>query len=205
MIFSSPDQLSRLVGAQAHPAAEPRADPEPADERLAGAARPVLRRRAALLGARTPSTRPGSAGATTSVNFDPAKLDQPGTRSGRRAVRGPRRHPRRLARGARHGADAPRRHRPQHRGPGADRAGREGPAGARPARAREGRRSTSYETLPAGRMWMHQSWSGDLLNAVISYLPKGTSRRRALVLVPGAGRPGLQRLHLRRREGDASR
>ena len=24
-------------------------------------------------------------------------------------------------------------------------------------------------------MWLHQSWSGDLINAVISYLPKGTS------------------------------
>jgi spermidine/putrescine transport system substrate-binding protein len=34
---------------------------------------------------------------------------------------------------------------------------------------------SEYETLPAGRMWLHQSWSGDLLNAVISYLPKGTS------------------------------
>jgi spermidine/putrescine transport system substrate-binding protein len=34
---------------------------------------------------------------------------------------------------------------------------------------------SEYETLPAGRMWMHESWSGDLLNAVISYLPKGTS------------------------------
>src|SRR4051812_9396609 len=31
-----------------------------------------------------------------------------------------------------------------------------------------------YESLPAGRMWMHQAWSGDLMNAVISYLPKGT-------------------------------
>jgi spermidine/putrescine transport system substrate-binding protein len=33
---------------------------------------------------------------------------------------------------------------------------------------------SSYETLPAGRMWLHQAWSGDLINAVISYLPKGT-------------------------------
>ncbi|MEA2466544.1 MAG: spermidine/putrescine transport system substrate-binding protein [Thermoleophilaceae bacterium] len=33
---------------------------------------------------------------------------------------------------------------------------------------------SEYETLPAGRMWMHQAWSGDLINAVISYLPKGT-------------------------------
>jgi spermidine/putrescine transport system substrate-binding protein len=33
---------------------------------------------------------------------------------------------------------------------------------------------SDYETLPAGRMWIHQAWSGDLINAVISYLPKGT-------------------------------
>ena len=39
---------------------------------------------------------------------------------------------------------------------------------------------SEYETLPAGRMWLHQSWSGDLINAVISYLPKGTEPRRAL-------------------------
>ena len=32
-----------------------------------------------------------------------------------------------------------------------------------------------YETLPAGRMWMNQVWSGDMLNAVISYLPEGTT------------------------------
>ncbi|MBE2315498.1 spermidine/putrescine ABC transporter substrate-binding protein [Solirubrobacter sp. CPCC 204708] len=32
-----------------------------------------------------------------------------------------------------------------------------------------------YETLPAGRMTMNHVWSGDMLNAVISYLPEGTS------------------------------
>ena len=31
-----------------------------------------------------------------------------------------------------------------------------------------------YETLPAGRIWLAQVWSGDMVNAVISYLPKGT-------------------------------
>jgi spermidine/putrescine transport system substrate-binding protein len=31
-----------------------------------------------------------------------------------------------------------------------------------------------YESLPAGRMDLHQSWSGDMIGAVISYLPKGT-------------------------------
>jgi spermidine/putrescine transport system substrate-binding protein len=32
-----------------------------------------------------------------------------------------------------------------------------------------------YETLPGGQTWMNQVWSGDMLNAVISYLPKGTT------------------------------
>jgi spermidine/putrescine transport system substrate-binding protein len=32
-----------------------------------------------------------------------------------------------------------------------------------------------YESLPAGRSWIHQSWSGDLLAAVVGgYLPKNT-------------------------------
>jgi spermidine/putrescine transport system substrate-binding protein len=33
---------------------------------------------------------------------------------------------------------------------------------------------SDYETLPAGRMWLHQSWSGDLIAAVVGYLPTGT-------------------------------
>jgi spermidine/putrescine transport system substrate-binding protein len=31
-----------------------------------------------------------------------------------------------------------------------------------------------YETVPAGRVLLHQGWSGDMISAVISYLPKGT-------------------------------
>jgi len=31
-----------------------------------------------------------------------------------------------------------------------------------------------YETVPAGRVLLHQGWSGDMIAAVISYLPKGT-------------------------------
>ena len=33
---------------------------------------------------------------------------------------------------------------------------------------------SDYETLPAGRIFIHQAWSGDLISAVLSYLPKGT-------------------------------
>jgi spermidine/putrescine transport system substrate-binding protein len=31
-----------------------------------------------------------------------------------------------------------------------------------------------YETVPAGRIYLHQAWSGDMIGGVISYLPKGT-------------------------------
>jgi spermidine/putrescine transport system substrate-binding protein len=31
-----------------------------------------------------------------------------------------------------------------------------------------------YETVPAGRVWLHQAWSGDMISGAISYLPKGT-------------------------------
>jgi spermidine/putrescine transport system substrate-binding protein len=31
-----------------------------------------------------------------------------------------------------------------------------------------------YETVPAGRVLLHQGWSGDMIAGVISYLPKGT-------------------------------
>jgi spermidine/putrescine transport system substrate-binding protein len=33
---------------------------------------------------------------------------------------------------------------------------------------------TQYQTLPEGRSWLHQCWSGDLLSAAIYYLPKNT-------------------------------
>jgi spermidine/putrescine transport system substrate-binding protein len=32
---------------------------------------------------------------------------------------------------------------------------------------------TGYQTLANGSSWLHHSWSGDLLNAYISYLPQG--------------------------------
>jgi spermidine/putrescine transport system substrate-binding protein len=31
-----------------------------------------------------------------------------------------------------------------------------------------------YETVPAGRVLLHQAWSGDMIGGVTSYLPKGT-------------------------------
>jgi ABC-type spermidine/putrescine transport system permease subunit I/spermidine/putrescine-binding protein len=34
---------------------------------------------------------------------------------------------------------------------------------------------TGYQTLPEGTSWLNQVWSGDVLNAVFFYLPKGTS------------------------------
>ncbi len=32
---------------------------------------------------------------------------------------------------------------------------------------------TDYQTLPEGKTWLHQSWSGDLLGAAFYYMPKG--------------------------------
>ncbi|MEA2779398.1 MAG: spermidine/putrescine transport system substrate-binding protein [Rhodospirillaceae bacterium] len=33
--------------------------------------------------------------------------------------------------------------------------------------------TTSYQTIPEGSSWLHQAWSGQMINAVFSYLPKG--------------------------------
>jgi spermidine/putrescine transport system substrate-binding protein len=30
-----------------------------------------------------------------------------------------------------------------------------------------------YETVPAGRVWLHQAWSGDMISGAIGYMPKG--------------------------------
>ena len=201
VIFSSPDQLSRLVGRrlvqplnfELVPNLRANAWPELHD--------PFYDVGPRYTRARTPSTRPGSAGATTSSRLRPASSTAVGRVLGGDQAARPRRHPRRLARGARDGADAPRRHRPQHRGPGAAQAGVDRPAGAQPERAREGHDHRATRRCRPGACGSTRSWSGDLLNAVISYLPEGTSRRRALVLVPGGRRAGLQRLHLRRRGG----
>ena len=102
---------------RAHPAARARADPEPEEERLARAAyrRPTTSARATR--SRTRRTRPGSAGATT--RSPTSTRPSSGWESFWEAERlqRPRLDPRRRARGARHGAAAPRRARPQHRGP----------------------------------------------------------------------------------------
>jgi spermidine/putrescine transport system substrate-binding protein len=33
---------------------------------------------------------------------------------------------------------------------------------------------TQYQTLPEGKSWLHQAWSGDLVNAALYYMPKST-------------------------------
>jgi spermidine/putrescine transport system substrate-binding protein len=33
---------------------------------------------------------------------------------------------------------------------------------------------TQYQTIPEGRSWLHQAWSGDMISGYIYYLPKGT-------------------------------
>ena len=62
-----------------------------------------------------------------------------------------------------------------------------------------------YETLPAGRMWLNQVWSGDMLNAVISYLPEGTSGDVLSYWYQKRRRADLQRLHLHGRRTRRSR
>ena len=62
--------------------------------------------------------------------------------------------------------------RPQHRGRGRRHEGRQGPrqlsdiANVKVA-------ITDYQTLPEGKTWLHQSWSGDLLGAAFYYMPEG--------------------------------
>ena len=62
-----------------------------------------------------------------------------------------------------------------------------------------------YETLPAGRMWLNQVWSGDMLNAVISYLPEGTSADVLSYWYQRAGGPVFNDCIVRRRRRGRSR
>jgi spermidine/putrescine transport system substrate-binding protein len=48
---------------------------------------------------------------------------------------------------------------------------------------------SDYETLPAGRIWLHESWSGDLISAVLGYLPKGTKPDVLSYWTPPTGAP----------------
>ena len=121
VIFTAPGPPPAADRPAADPAAELRADPEPGEGGLAGGPEPVLRRRAALLRA-------------LHALHDRDRLAQ---RQARRlrperarlgellevgAVPRARGRARRRPRGDRDGADAPRRDRPQHRGPEAARA-----------------------------------------------------------------------------------
>ena len=120
VIFSAPDQLSRLVGRKLIQPLNFELVPNLQTERLAGAAQPVLRRRPALQRPVHASTRPGIGWRNDMLDFDPSKLDQPWDAfwkpqaekyRGRVAILDDSRE----ALG--HGAHAPRRDRPQHRGP----------------------------------------------------------------------------------------
>ena len=88
--------------------------------------------------------------------------------------------------------------RPQHRGSGDRREGRQGP---RPAHRTSNIKVaiTDYQTLPEGKTWLHHSWSGDLLAAAFYYMPKGVAPERALVLVARRQRRRAERLLLYRR------
>ena len=64
---------------------------------------------------------------------------------------------------------------------------------------------SDYETLPAGRMWLHQAWSGDLISAVISYLPEGTPPTVLSYWFQKTGGPIFNDCIVRRRQGRRSR
>ena len=173
--------------AQAHPAAQLRPGPEPEQQRLAASCTDPFYDVGPRYSVPYTVYTTGIGWRKDQLGFDPPSSTSRGTRSGRpRAYTRPGRRARRLARGAGHGADAPRRDRPQHRG-------------ARAAATRRGATCRSSNELVRvkvvdlrvrdaarrARSWLHQSWSGDLISAVISYLPKGTSPERARLLVPG--------------------
>jgi spermidine/putrescine transport system substrate-binding protein len=46
---------------------------------------------------------------------------------------------------------------------------------------------TDYQTLPEGKSWLHHAWSGDMLAAVLYYLPKGTSPKVISFWGPDSG------------------
>ena len=196
VIFTAPDQLLAARRAAADPAAELRPDPEPREERLAGAAQPVLRRRPALLGPVHASTRPGSAGATTSsaTSTRPSSTTR-GTRSGRRepfrgrvGVLDDSREALGMAL-MRRGVT-----RPQHRGPGAARSARRRPQELNDARPREGHDHRLRDA--ARRAHVDEPGRGRATCSTRSSptCPRAR-RRRALVLVPEGRRADLQRLH----------
>ena len=99
-------------------------------------------------------------------------------------------------------ADAARRDargrdpRPQHRG--RRRSSRRPAATSRssPTSATSRSTITDYQTLPEGKSWLHHSWSGDLLARGALLPAEGHQARRALVLGPGRGRRGAERLAL---------
>ena len=203
VIFTAPDHLPRLVGRRLIQPLNLELVPNLRDGGLAGAAEPVLRRRPALLGAvhalhdrdrlaqrQARRLRPGRARLGVFWSRQPFR--------GRVGVLDD----------AREGIGMALMHR------GVTDLNTEDPALLERAAddlkelneiARVKVTINGYETLPAGRMWLNQVWSGDMLNAVISYLPEGTQRRRALVLVPEGRRPGVQRLHVRRASKRPSR
>ena len=199
-IYARPALAAR--GPPAHPAAELRADPEPA-RRTSGrscTARSTTSARATACPYTVYTT--GIGWRNDLVEFDPAKLDQPWdafwagreVRAARSAILDDSRE------GLGHGAHAPRRDRPQHRGPGR--------CSRRPAKdlqelnsrvRREGRRSPSTRSLPAGRMWLHQSLVGRHDRRASSpTCPRARSPTCSRYWYQTAGRADLQRLHLRR-------
>jgi len=51
---------------------------------------------------------------------------------------------------------------------------------------------TEYQTLPEGTSYLHEVWSGDMLSAVISYMPKGGDPSTLQYWVPPRGKALVQ-------------
>jgi len=51
---------------------------------------------------------------------------------------------------------------------------------------------TEYQTLPEGTSWLHQTWSGNMFSAVISYMPKGGDPSTLQYWTPPRGKSVVQ-------------
>ena len=175
VIFSTPDQLSRLVGRELIQPLNFELIPN-----LQKNVWPELHSPFYDVGPRysVPYTiyTTGIAWRNDLLDFDPSKLDQPWDAfwspqaekyRGKVAILDDSRE------GAGHGAHAPRGDRPQHRGPRPARAGRRRPQGAQRKRVGVKVSIADYETVPAGRVLPAPGLVGGHDRRVISYMPKG--------------------------------
>ncbi len=206
VIFSTPDQLSRLVGRRLRPAAQPRPGPQPHEHRLARAASPFYDVDSRYTVPYVDLHDRHRLAQRHSIDIDPTRCRRLGRASGRRSATAAasassttraRRSAWRCCAAA--SPTSTPRTRPDRRAPAPT------CTSSRPRRAREGRDLRVRDAAGRAHSCSHQVWSGDLINAVISYLPRGRSPTRSVLLVPARRRARLQRHHHGRRRRRASR